>query len=76
MRLEPKARRQYCSGCGRGVSAVHDWGEQRVRDQPVFEVPVVLIIPRLRLACRRCGPKRERQPALTQLATVLALARL
>ncbi len=74
MRLEPKARRQYCSGCG--VSAVHDWGERRVRDQPVFEVPVVLIIPRLRLACRRCGPKLERQPALTQLATVLALARL
>jgi len=57
IRLEPKARRRrYCSGCGHAVSAVHDWAERRVRDLPVFEMPVELIVPRLRLACRRCGP--------------------
>jgi len=31
VRLEPKARRRRCcSGCGRGVSTVHDWVERRV----------------------------------------------
>ncbi|SPK69920.1 transposase (fragment) (plasmid) [Cupriavidus taiwanensis] len=61
IRLEPKARRRrYCSGCGHAVSAVHDWAERRMRDLPVFEMPVELIVPRLRLACRRCGPKLER----------------
>lgn len=53
IRLEPKARRRRCcDGCGRGVSSIHDRVERRVRDLPVFEIPVELVVPRLRLACR------------------------
>ncbi|MGT2490371.1 transposase family protein [Cupriavidus basilensis] len=35
---------------------MHDRVERRVRDLPVFEVQVELIILRLRLACQKCGP--------------------
>lgn len=71
LRLEPKAgRRRCCSGCGRSVRAVHDRVERRVRDLPIFEVPVELIIPRLRLSCRTCGPKLERLEWLAPYARV------
>lgn len=49
---------------------MHDRVERRVRDQPVFEVPVDLIGPRLRLACQRCGPKLERLDWLGSYARV------
>jgi transposase len=49
---------------------VHDRVERRVRDVPVFEVPVELIIPRLRLSCRTCGPKLERLEWLAPYARV------
>jgi len=39
---------------------IHDCEERRVRDLPIFEVPVELIVPRLRVACARCGAKLER----------------
>ncbi|WP_374063610.1 ISL3 family transposase [Cupriavidus sp. DF5525] len=69
--LEPKARRRRCcDGCGRGVSGIHDRVERRVRDLPVFEIPVELVVPRLRLACRRCGPKLERLDWLAPYARV------
>lgn len=41
------------------VRAVHGRLEPRVRDLPVFEVPVELIIPGLRLSCWTDGPKLE-----------------
>lgn len=51
-------RRGRCSECG-AVAAIHDCEVRRVRDLPVFEVPVELIVPRLRVLCPSCGPKLE-----------------
>jgi transposase len=48
-----------CSGCGAAVSATHDRTLRRIRDLPVFDHPVELQVPRLRLACPRCGPRLE-----------------
>lgn len=56
---EPGAAR-ICTGCGRQVEAIHDRTMRRVRDLPVFEDPVELRVPRLRLACPGCGPRLER----------------
>ncbi len=61
IRLQPiEGARRCCSGCGRSIEAIHDREERRVRDLPIFEVAVELIVPRLRLACGHCGPKLER----------------
>ena len=49
-----------CSGCGVGTRAVHDLAERWVRDLPLFEHRVELIVPRVRVACAHCGPKLER----------------
>lgn len=82
IRLRPKARRrQVCSGCCRTVRAIHDVEERRIRDLPLFEVPVELIVPRQRVACPRCGPKLERLNWLAPYARVtgrlaLSVARL
>lgn len=71
IRLEPKGRRRRCcDGCGRGVSSIHDRVERRVRDLPMFEIPVELVVPRLRLACPQCGPKLERLDWLAPYARV------
>jgi len=48
-----------CSGCGRRTRSIHDAQERRVRDLPIFEVPVELMLPRLRVRCPSCGPKLE-----------------
>ena len=56
---DPRIERR-CSGCGDAVAAVHDRTLRRIRDLPVFEDPVELRVPRLRLACPRCGPRLER----------------
>jgi transposase len=52
------ARRQ-CGGCGRWCEAIHDVVQRRVRDLPIFEVPVELVVPRVRVLCPGCGPKLE-----------------
>ena len=48
-----------CSGCGEIVGAIHDRSVRRIRDLPLFEDRVELRLPRLRLACPRCGPRLE-----------------
>lgn len=48
-----------CSGCDHPVAAIHDVTLRRVRDLPLFEHAVELVVPRLRLACPRCGPRLE-----------------
>lgn len=58
LKLLPAVRR-CCSGCAGWTAAIHDLEERRVRDLPIFELPVELIVPRARLACPRCGPKLE-----------------
>jgi transposase len=59
-----------CSGCGTATKAIHDSEERRVRDLPIFEVPVELLVPRLRVACEACGPKLERLGWLEPYARV------
>src|SRR5690606_19710506 len=49
-----------CSGCDQPVAAIHDQTVRRIRDLPLFEYAVELWVPRLRLACPRCGPRLER----------------
>lgn len=51
---------RICSGCDGSVAAVHDRTLRRIRDLPMFEHAVELLVPRLRLACPRCGPRLER----------------
>lgn len=51
--------RRYCTGCGMAVTAIHDVQKRHVRDLPAFEHAVELIVPRLRLQCRTCGPRIE-----------------
>lgn len=61
IRLRPlHAATRCCSGCGGPCPLIHDCEQRRVRDLPIFEVPVELIVPRLRVACGRCGAKLER----------------
>lgn len=61
IRLRPSLEAtRCCSGCGCPCPLIHDCEERRVRDLPIFEVPVELIVPRLRVACGHCGAKLER----------------
>lgn len=48
-----------CSQCGELTQAVHDQEERRIRGLPIFEHRLELIVPRLLVACRSCGPKQE-----------------
>lgn len=49
-----------CAGCGEFTAAIHDRALRRIRDLPIFDAAVELRMPRLRLACPRCGPRLER----------------
>jgi transposase len=69
--LDPiRGHRRCCSGCGRFTTAIHDLEERRVRDLPVFEHAVELVVPRVRVACAHCGPKLELLPWLDAYARV------
>ena len=54
-----RGHQRRCSGCGEIVGAIHDRSVRRIRDLPLFEDRVELRLPRLRLACPRCGPRLE-----------------
>ena len=69
LQLEP-GRARCCEGCGVWVTAIHDVVERRVRDLPIFEHPVELIVPRVRVACSHCGPRLERLPWLEPWARI------
>jgi len=62
--------RRCCSGCGRRSASIHDFQQRRVRDLPIFEIPVELVLPRLRVVCGHCGPKLERLDWLEPYARV------
>jgi transposase len=71
IRLEPvRGEPRRCSGCGQTTTAIHDLEERRVRDLPLFEHAVELIVPRVRVACPACGPKLERLSWLAPYARV------
>lgn len=62
--------RRSCSACGGRADSVHDAEERRIRDLPIFEFPVELVLPRLRVVCPSCGPKLERLDWLEPYARV------
>jgi len=71
IRLEPiRGYARCCSGCGAFSTAIHELQERRVRDLPVFDHHVELIVPRVRVACPRCGPKLEQLAWLAPYARV------
>ena len=71
IRLEPiRGHRRCCSGCGAFSAAIHDLEVRRVRDLPLFEHRVELLVPRVRVACPQCGPKLERLSWLDPYARV------
>lgn len=59
-----------CSGCGWQGTAIHDQEQRYVRDLPLFDATVLLVVPRLRLACPHCGPKLEQLDWLEPYARV------
>jgi transposase len=70
-----------CSGCQQSVSSIHDCQERWIRDLPVFDTPVELLVHRRRVRCPRCGPKLEELSWLAPYARVtqrlaLSVARL
>jgi transposase len=71
IRLEPeRGQPRCCSGCGEYSAAIHDLEPRRIRDLPLFEHRVELIVPRVRVACPCCGPKLERLSWLVPYARV------
>jgi transposase len=60
IRLEPSCKRMRCSRCGARSQSVHDTSRRRIRDLPILDWDVVLIVPRRRLWCKQCqGPHLE-----------------
>ena len=64
------SHQRCCSGCGTRTQVVHDVEIRRIRDLPVFEHAVELIVPRIRVECLQCGPKIERLSWLEVYARV------
>ena len=71
VRLSPlHGVRRRCSHCGGEANSIHDTELRRVRDLPIFEVPVELLVPRLRVLCPTCGPRLEQLDWLEPYARV------
>jgi transposase len=61
LHLKPTRKWMRCERCGRRGRQVHDTSIRRVRDLPIFEHRVVLVVPRRRMWCEHCGgPQLER----------------
>ena len=60
IRLEPRSKTMRCSRCGKKSQSVHETTIRRIRDLPILDWDVVLIVPRRRLWCEHCnGPHLE-----------------
>lgn len=58
--LQPRRRRMQCSRCGRIGTRHHETVVRRIRDLPLFDRPVVLVVPVRRIWCEHCrGPQTE-----------------
>ena len=69
--LEPCADRvKRCNGCLQEVDRVHDFTVRRVRDLNILDARTILIVPRCRLNCPRCGRKLEQLDWLARYARV------
>ena len=61
LHLKPSSKWMRCERCGHKSQQVHETAVRRVRDLPIFEHRVVLVVPRRRLWCERCGgPQLEK----------------
>lgn len=59
--LKPTRKWLVCERCGHRSQQLHETVMRRVRDLPLFEYRVVLVVPRRRLWCTHCGgPRLER----------------
>lgn len=59
--LKPTRKWMVCERCGHRSQQLHETVMRRVRDLPLFEYRVVLVVPRRRLWCAHCGgPRLER----------------
>lgn len=56
--LKPSAKTMHCEQCGSQCRQVHETTIRRVRDLPLFALRVVLVVPRRRAWCERCGGPR------------------
>lgn len=71
LHLKPTRKWMRCEQCGHRSSQVHETTLRRVRDLPIFEHRVVLVVPRRRLWCERCGgPRLERLSWLSRYQRV------
>ncbi|MEQ9799048.1 MAG: ISL3 family transposase [Salinisphaeraceae bacterium] len=59
--LRPTRKGLTCERCGHRSQQVHETVIRRVRDLPLFEYRVVLVVPRRRLWCGHCGGPRLEQ---------------
>lgn len=48
-----------CAGCGCASNRIHETIKRRIRDLPILDFQTLLIVPRRRLLCPRCGPSVE-----------------
>ena len=61
LHLKPTRQWMHCERCGHRTRQVHETTLRRVRDLPLFEYRVVLVVPRRRVWCEHCGgPQLER----------------
>lgn len=69
LHLTPTRKWMRCEQCGHNSRQGHETTIRRVRDLPIFEHRVVLVVPRRRLWCERCGsPRLERLSRLSRHA--------
>lgn len=66
--LIPEHQHGICDGCGQTCSQVHETTQRWVRELPIFEQPVHLLVHRRRMLCSGCGPKLERLDWLSRYA--------
>lgn len=71
LHLKPTAKLMHCQRCGARCTQVHETVTRRVRDLPLFEYRVVLVVPRRRVWCEQCGgPQLEKLAWLSRYQRV------
>jgi len=71
LHLRPVSRVMHCQRCGARCREIHETVTRRVRDLPLFDHRVVLVVPRRRVWCEQCGgPQLERLDWLSRYQRV------
>jgi transposase len=61
---------RLCGCCGQACTSIHDTTAREVRDLPILDADICLLVHRVRVACVTCGPKLERLSWLEPYARV------